>query len=61
MKHEIEKQENRFLATLFVPMTTSLITPIASSLVKGIFGKGTMRAGRSVMRAGKGYENINHF
>ena len=39
VKHEIEKQNDGFFATLLAPMTASLITPISSSLVKGIFKK----------------------
>ena len=39
VKHEIEKQEDELLATFLAPLPTSLITPVASSLIKGIFKK----------------------
>ena len=40
-------------------MEASLITPVGSPLVKGIFGKGIMRVGRGATRAGTGYSNMN--
>ena len=35
-KHEIKKQEGRFLPAMMAPMGASLITPIASSLIQPI-------------------------
>ena len=52
LKYEIKKQEGRFLAPLLAHMAASLIAPVTSSLVEGIFGKGSTRAGKSVVRAG---------
>ena len=48
VKHEIKKEEGRFLpaimtpmaASLIAPMASSLIQPIASSLINSITGKG---------------------
>ena len=48
VKHEIKKQEDRFLGVLLAPLAASLVQPIISSVVKGITGRG-------VRRAGKGY------
>ena len=41
-------------------MAASLVTPVASSLVKGFFGIGVMRSGRGVMGAGREYNNMEH-
>ena len=41
-------------------MARSLIAPVASSLVESIFRKGGMRSGRGAMRAGRGYNNMEH-
>ena len=41
-------------------MAGSLIAPVASSLVESIFRKGGMRSGRGAMRAGRGYNNMEH-
>ena len=38
VKHEIEKQENRFLGGLLALLAASLVQPIISSVVKGING-----------------------
>ena len=48
VKHEIKKQEGRFLGVLLAPLAASLVQPVISSVVKGITGRG-------VRRAGKGY------
>ena len=48
VKHEIKKEEGRFLGALLAPLATSLVQPVISSLVKGI-------SGRRVRRAGRGY------
>ena len=50
VKHEIERQEDRFLEALLAPLAALLVQPMISSLVKGISG------GR-VRRAGRGYIN----
>ena len=41
VKHEIKKQEGRFLCTLLAPLAASLVQPVISSVVKGISGRGT--------------------
>ena len=48
VKHEIKKQEGRFLPTLLAVLAASLVEPVISSVVKAI-------SGRRVRRAGKGY------
>ena len=48
VKHEIKKQEGRFLGVLLAPLAASLVQPVISSVVKGITGRG-------VRTAGKGY------
>ena len=53
VNHEVKKHEVLFLDTLLAPTTASLVAPMASSLVKDIFGKG-------VIRAGRGYSNMDH-
>ena len=53
VKHEIEKQEGRFLVALLAPLAASLLQPVISSVVKSI------RSGRRVRRAGKGYMDKN--
>ena len=50
VKHEIERQEDRFLEALLAPLAALLVQPVISSLVKGISG------GR-VRTAGRGYIN----
>ena len=40
-------------------MAALLLAPVASSFV-GFFGKGVTRAGSSVMKAGIGYNNMDH-
>ena len=42
-KHEIKKQEGRFLRALLVPLDTSVVQPVISSVVKGISGRGDRR------------------
>ena len=46
VKHEIKKQEGRFLGALLAPLAASLVQPVISSVVKGISGRGVRRAGR---------------
>ena len=55
-----KKPDHGFPATLLAPMAGSLIAPVASSLVESIFRKGGMRSGRGAMRAGRGYNNMEH-
>ena len=43
VKHEIKKQEGRFLGALLAPSATSLVQSIISSVVKGIRGRGIRR------------------
>ena len=52
VKHEIKRQEGRFLGALLAPLATSLVQPVSSSVVKGI-------SGRKVRRAGRGYMDKN--
>ena len=46
VKHEIKKQEGRFLGALLAPLADSLVQPVISSVVKGIRGTGVRRGGR---------------
>ena len=48
-KHEIKKQEARFLGALLAPLAASLVQPVISSVVKGISGRGVRRTGREYM------------
>ena len=45
VKHEIKKQEGRFLGALFAPLAASLVQLVISLVVKGISGRGVRRAG----------------
>ena len=49
VKHEIKKQESRFLGALLARLATSLVQPVISSIVKGISRRGVRRAGRGYM------------
>ena len=49
VKHEIKKQEDRFLGTLLAPLAAPLVQPVISSVVQGISGRGLRRAGRGYM------------
>ena len=49
VKHEIKKQEGRFLGALLAPLAASLVQPVIYSVVKGISGRGVRRAGRGYM------------
>ena len=44
VKHEIKKQEGRFLGTLLAPLATSVVQPVISSVVKGIIGRGVKKS-----------------
>ena len=46
VKHEIKKQEGRFLGALLTPSVASLIKPVISSVVKGISERGVRISGR---------------
>ena len=48
-KHEIKKQEGRFLGALLGPLATWLVQPVIPSVVKGISGKKIRRAGNRYM------------
>ena len=50
VKHEIKRQEYRFLGALLAPLAASLVQTVISSVVNGISERG-------VRRAGKGYYN----
>ena len=45
IKHEIKKQEGRFLGALLAPLAASLVQPAISSVVKGIRERGVGRVG----------------
>ena len=49
VKHEIRKQEDKFLGALSVPLTTSLVQQVISSAVKGICRGGVRGAGKGYM------------
>ena len=49
VKHEIKKQEDRFLRVLLAPSAALLVQPVISSVVKGISVRGVRRAGRGYM------------
>ena len=49
VKHEIKKQEGRFIWALLAPLAASLVQPVISSLVKCISGRVVRRAGRGYM------------
>ena len=44
VKHEIKKQEGRFLGALLAPLAALLVQPVISSVVKGVSGRGVRRA-----------------
>ena len=48
VKHEIKKQEGRFLGALLASIAALLVQPVIPLVVPGI-------SGRRVRRAGKGY------
>ena len=50
VKHDLKKQESRFLGALLAPLAASLMQLVISLVVKGI-------TGREVRRAGRGYMN----
>ena len=49
VKHEVKKQEGRFLGALLGPLVASLLQPVISSVIKGISGRGVRRAGTVYM------------
>ena len=46
VKHEIKKQEDRFLGALLAPLAASLVQPVVSSVVKTISGRAVTIARR---------------
>ena len=52
VKHEIKKQDGRFLGALLAPVAASLSQIVISSVEEGIHRRG-------VMRAARGYNNID--
>ena len=52
VKHEIRKQEGRFIGTLLAPLVASIKQPVISLVVKGI-------SRRQVRKAGRGYMGKN--
>ena len=49
VKHEIKKQEGKFLRALPAPLATSLVQSVISSAVKRINGRGVRRVGKWYM------------
>ena len=43
VKHEIKKQEDRFLEALLAPLATSIVQSVISSVVKGTSKRGAER------------------
>ena len=52
IKHEIRKQEGRFIGTLLAPLVASIKQPVISLVVKGI-------SRRQVRKGGRGYMGKN--
>ena len=52
VKHEIRKQEGRFIGTLLAPLVASIKQPVISLVVKGI-------SRRQVRKGGRGYMGKN--
>ena len=48
VKHEIKKEEGRFLGAFLAPLATSIVQPVISSIVKGIIGRGVRRVGEDI-------------
>ena len=46
VKHEMRKQECRFLPALLASLVNSIVQPVIFSVVKDISGRGVRRAGR---------------
>ena len=46
VKHELKKQEGGLLGTFLVPLATSIVEPVISSVVKGLSGRGVRKSGR---------------
>ena len=51
VKHEIKKQEGRFVVALLAPLIASVVQPVISSVVKDISGKEVRRAGRGYLKS----------
>ena len=49
VKHEMKKQEGRFLGALLAPLAASILQPVISSVVSDIRGKGVRRGRRRYM------------
>ena len=49
VKHNLKKQESRFLGALLAPLAASLMQLVISLVVKGITGGEVRRAGRGYM------------
>ena len=52
IKHDIRKQEGRFIGTLLAPLVASIKQPVISLVVKGI-------SRRQVRKGGRGYMGKN--
>ena len=49
IKYEIKKEEGRFLGAFLVPLITSLVQPVISSVIKGKSERGVRRAEKAYM------------
>ena len=49
VKHEINKQEDRFLGVLLAPLAASIVRLVIYSVVKGLNRREVRRAGRRYM------------
>ena len=54
------KQEYKFLGAILALLAASMVWPVISSVAKSIIGRGVMRSGKGVTRAGKVCNNMNH-
>ena len=58
VKHEIKKQESRFLTALLIPLAASLVQLVISSVVKGMSGRGVRRARRGYLDENFSFRSI---
>ena len=58
VKHEIKKQEGRFLWAFLAPSAASSVQPVISPVVKSISGKGVRRAGIAYRDKGFTFHSI---
>ena len=58
VKHERKKQESGFLTAFLIPLATSLVQLVISSVVKGISGRGVRRARREYLDENFSFRSI---